>query len=96
MPSEIGREEMRRMVADGAQLLEVLPAEEYAEDHLPGAISIPLPHIDAESVKVLENDRAMTYTLTGIRSPSASRSATWTGEMVIDAGAFIVCRPPRW
>jgi len=62
MPSEIGREEMRRKVADGAQLLEVLPAQEYAEDHLPGAISIPLAHIDAEGVKVLEKDRAViTY-----------------------------------
>ena len=27
---------------------------------------------------------------------SASRSATRTGVMVIDAGAFIVFRPPRW
>ncbi len=62
MPTEIGREELRRMVAAGAQLLEVLPAEEYAEDHLPGAISIPLPHIDADAVQVLDKDRpVITY-----------------------------------
>jgi hypothetical protein len=30
------------------------------------------------------------------RSPSASRSATRTGVMVIEAGAVIVYRPPRW
>jgi len=59
MPKEIDREGLRRMVAAGAQLVEVLPAEEYAEDHLPQAISIPLRHIDAEGAKVLDKDRAV-------------------------------------
>jgi rhodanese-related sulfurtransferase len=45
------------MVDAGAQLVEVLPAEEYAEDHLPGAISLPLSHIDAEGEKRLERNR---------------------------------------
>ena len=50
------------MLTAGAQLVEVLPAEEYAEDHLPGAINIPLPHIEAESLKVLDKGRAViTY-----------------------------------
>ncbi len=57
MPTEIGREELRRMVDAGAQLVEVLPAEEYAEDHLPGAISLPLSHVDSEASKVLDNAR---------------------------------------
>jgi len=59
MPKEIDREELRRMVAAGAQLVEVLPAEEYVEDHLPGAISIPLRHIDAEGTKGLDQNRAV-------------------------------------
>jgi len=59
MPREIGREELQRLVASGAQLVEVLPAEEYAEDHLPGAISIPLRHIDAEGTKELDSSRAV-------------------------------------
>ena len=37
---------------------------------------------------------SMTCTLTGIRSPSASRWATRTGAMVIEVGAVIVSRPP--
>ncbi len=45
------------MVDAGAQLVEVLPAEEYAEDHLPGAISLPLSHVDSEASKVLDNAR---------------------------------------
>jgi rhodanese-related sulfurtransferase len=57
MPKEIDRAGMQRMVEAGALLVEVLPAEEYAEDHLPGAISLPLRHIDAEGTKVLEKTR---------------------------------------
>ncbi len=57
MPKEIDRDGLRRMVEAGAQLVEVLPAEEYAEDHLPGAISLPLRHVDGEGSKVLDKTR---------------------------------------
>ena len=59
MPKDGDREELQRMIAAGAQLVEVLPAEEYAEDHLPGAISIPLRHIDAEGTSELDKARAV-------------------------------------
>jgi rhodanese-related sulfurtransferase len=42
MPVDINRDEVRRLVEAGAQLVEVLPPEEYAHEHLPGAISLPL------------------------------------------------------
>jgi rhodanese-related sulfurtransferase len=45
----IDRGEVERLVAGGAQLVEVLPAEEYAEDHLPGAVSHPLRRLDKEA-----------------------------------------------
>jgi len=48
MPTEIGREQVQRLVADGAQLVEVLPKEEFEEQHLPGALHIPLRDIDTE------------------------------------------------
>jgi rhodanese-related sulfurtransferase len=57
MPKDIDRDGLRRMVDAGAQLVEVLPAEEYVEDHLPGAISIPLRHIDAEGASDLDKNR---------------------------------------
>ena len=46
MPSQIDRDGVRRLVAQGAQLVEVLPASEYAEDHLPGAINLPLRKLE--------------------------------------------------
>ena len=59
MPREIDRAEVRRLLGEGAQLVEVLPADEYAEDHLPGAVSIPLRRIDAEGVRDLDRARAV-------------------------------------
>jgi rhodanese-related sulfurtransferase len=59
MPQEIRREEVRRLAAEGAQLVEVLPSPEYEEDHLPGAIHLPLRRLDAEARKVLDRSRAV-------------------------------------
>lgn len=49
MSVTIGRDEVRRLVAEGAQLVEVLPAQEYEEEHLPGAINIPLKKLDRQT-----------------------------------------------
>lgn len=57
MPKEIDRVELQRMMEAGAQLVEVLPAEEYADDHLPGAISIPLRKIDSQPLARLDRSR---------------------------------------
>ena len=57
MPKEIDRPGLRRMVEAGAQLVEVLPAEEYLEEHLPGAISLPLRRLDTEATSVLDKTR---------------------------------------
>ena len=57
MPREIHRAEVRRLLDEGAQLVEVLPADEYREDHLPGAINIPLRHIDANGTSALDKAR---------------------------------------
>jgi phage shock protein E len=57
MPTEIDRKQVQRLVESGAQLVEVLPADEYEEDHLPGAISLPLRRLETEAVQVLDRTR---------------------------------------
>jgi rhodanese-related sulfurtransferase len=57
MPTEIHRDDVRRLVADGAQLVEVLPAQEYEAEHLPGAINIPLKQLDRQTTAQLQRDR---------------------------------------
>jgi rhodanese-related sulfurtransferase len=59
MPGEIRRDEVRRLLDRGAQLVEVLPSPEYEEDHLPGAIHLPLRQIEARAVEVLDRERAV-------------------------------------
>jgi len=57
MPMDIGREEVHRLVEDKAQLVEVLPKEEYEAEHLPGAMNIPLPQLDRQTTAVLQQDQ---------------------------------------
>jgi rhodanese-related sulfurtransferase len=59
MSSLIDRDEVQKMVAQGAQLVEVLPADEYREDHLPGARSIPLRQLTRETTATLDAKRAV-------------------------------------
>jgi rhodanese-related sulfurtransferase len=46
MPTGIGRDELRKLTGDGAQLVEVLPAADYEWAHLPGAVNLPLKELD--------------------------------------------------
>jgi rhodanese-related sulfurtransferase len=59
MPVEIDRDGVRRLAEQGTQLVEVLPASEYAEDHLPGAINLPLRRLEQQAPKVLDRQRAV-------------------------------------
>ena len=59
MPTIIDRQAVQELVARGAHLVEVLPAEEYAEEHLPGAISLPLKELDARSATRLDRTRPL-------------------------------------
>ncbi|MBD0338220.1 MAG: rhodanese-like domain-containing protein [Thermoleophilia bacterium] len=53
----IDRSDVQRLLDLGAQLVDVLPADEYAEDHLPEAISLPLKQLDAETARRLDRER---------------------------------------
>lgn len=48
---------MQRLAAAGAQIVEVLPADEYDDDHLPGAISLPLRRLESDAATVLDRNR---------------------------------------
>jgi rhodanese-related sulfurtransferase len=58
MPTAIGRDELQRLMRDEhAQLVEVLLRDEYQDEHLPGAINIPLKTLDAQTTGQLEPGR---------------------------------------
>ncbi len=58
MPTSIMRDEVQRLIAEeDAQLVDVLPPAEYEDDHIAGAMSIPLRQLDRESSGALDRGR---------------------------------------
>ncbi len=57
MPTNITRDELQELIRDEAQIVDVLPPAEFAEYHLPGALSIPLKDLDATSTGQLSKDK---------------------------------------
>jgi rhodanese-related sulfurtransferase len=54
---EVSRQEVQDLMARGAQVVDVLPAEEFEEDHLPGAVHLTLRRIETEARTVLDPSR---------------------------------------
>jgi len=59
MPTDVTREEVQQLVAAGAQLVDVLPADEYAAEHIAGACNLPLKELNRETAARLDRDRAV-------------------------------------
>jgi rhodanese-related sulfurtransferase len=59
VPERIDHERLRTLLEEGAQLVEVLPEEEYREEHLPGAVNIPLKTLDAKTTAGLDKGRVV-------------------------------------
>jgi rhodanese-related sulfurtransferase len=58
MPIRIDRDAVRRLLSEEqAQLIEVLPSEEYEEAHLPGAHSLPLSDLTPATADHLDRAR---------------------------------------
>ena len=57
MPSKVDLGRVLALLEAGAQLVEVLPRAEYVEEHLPGAINIPLKALDATTSAQLDRRR---------------------------------------
>jgi phage shock protein E len=58
MPAEVfSVSEVKQLLEQGAQLVDVLGADEFERDHLPGAINIPLKQLDATTAARLDRNR---------------------------------------
>lgn len=49
--------ELKELMGNGGQLVDVLGREEFEHSHLPGAINIPLKELTAASVTALDRGR---------------------------------------
>ena len=58
MVTSIDRTELLRLIdEENAQIVDVLPQWEFTESHIPGAISLPLRRLTAQTVSVLGRDK---------------------------------------
>lgn len=46
-----------QLLDQGAQLVDVLPASIFVQEHLPGAVSVPLETLTSASVDVLDRSK---------------------------------------
>jgi hypothetical protein len=54
---EVSRQEVQDLMKQGVQVVDVLPTEEFQDDHLPGAINLPLRKIETEARRALDPSR---------------------------------------
>ncbi|HEV3391599.1 MAG TPA: rhodanese-like domain-containing protein [Solirubrobacteraceae bacterium] len=57
MATAISLDQLLELIARGAQVVEVLPGDDYAPVHLPGAINLPLRQLDERTAAVLDRTR---------------------------------------
>ncbi len=57
MATRIWLEQLKELIDRGAQVVEVLPEDDYAPAHLPGASNLPLRQLDQHTVTVLDRER---------------------------------------
>ena len=62
MATRIDLAQLQQLLDGGGQLVEVLPAAEYADQHLPGAINLPLKQLDATTAARLDRSRPVSST----------------------------------
>ena len=56
----------------GAMLLDVREADEYANGHIPGSVSLPLSSVDTAEILIYRKETPLfVYCLTGARSAQA-------------------------
>lgn len=79
----------RELVRNGALLLDVRTAEEFAEAHVPGARNIPVQELPARIAEVGEKNRpVVVYCRSGARSARAASMLKAAGYEVHDFGGI--------
>jgi len=81
MTTTVDTEGVRRLLDEGAHVVEVLPTSDYEREHLPGAVSIPLPEMRAETVADLDRNRPVITYCYDYQCDLSSRAAALLSSM---------------
>jgi rhodanese-related sulfurtransferase len=75
---------VQELLGRGAQLVEVLPEDEYRELHLPDAINIPLKELDARQAERLDPERPVIVYCWDALCDMSPRAATRLAQLGFD------------
>jgi phage shock protein E len=88
-PARIDGAEAKRLVAEGALLLDVRTPDEYAAGHVGGAVNIPVQVLGQRLSEVGAKDRpVVVYCKSGGRSARAAAELRQAGYAVHDLGGI--------
>jgi rhodanese-related sulfurtransferase len=59
MPLQVDRYQLQELLGQRIQLVDVLPRDEYEEEHLPGAVNLPLRRVETEATTKLDPSRPL-------------------------------------
>lgn len=89
MLNSFSGEDACKLLADGAQLIDVRSTAEFAQGALPNAVNLPLQSIMNAKNVLDENKAIVLYCVSGARSASAKSYLTQMGfDNVNDLGSF--------
>jgi rhodanese-related sulfurtransferase len=78
----------RELVREGALLLDVRTAEEFASGHVDGAINIPVDRLPARLAEIGARKKVVVYCRSGGRSARAAALLRSVGHEVHDIGGM--------
>ena len=88
--SEVSREDAQKLIAEGAQLIDVRAQHEWDAGRIEGAKHVPLPEL-AERTGEIDDDRAVVlYCRGGNRSTMAAEALTTAGYEAVKLSEGIV------
>jgi rhodanese-related sulfurtransferase len=78
-PREVSREEARKMVEEGAQLVDVRADHEWEAGRIAGAKHVPLPELPQRTSEIAQDRPVVVYCRGGNRSSMATAALTDAG-----------------
>jgi rhodanese-related sulfurtransferase len=78
-PKEVSREEAQKLIADGAQLIDVRADHEWEAGRIPGATHLPLADLDERTGEIDPDRPVVLYCRGGTRSSMATEALATGG-----------------
>jgi rhodanese-related sulfurtransferase len=89
-------DEARRLIDDGALVVDVLPEPTYESTHLPGAVSMPLSTLDEQAVDGMDRDRPMVVYCFDQRCDLSARASARFDELGFTAVHDLIGGRAAW